>query len=283
MTSTADAAGPCRHVGSPPIDVVERAAEAISSLASHPDVLAQYGISAGEFSSALPAAIESVRGSMSASNADRRVFLHGVLQHVVDRGLATSVTTPEYGSDTIYRLGVPNVGQVAIIQKGCPDGAHSSVRWSAPDWASETYLWWLCSSMKMHAGEHVAKGVNRLRQRFFSEQPGTVSGIIFHNQLCGTAQRPCPKDSKAVWISGQLVPVPCIYTMPERAPEADEWNWRGDRSLVFPSVLLNAFGVEEQEIGAYTGFVGFQRRKSGALRTGITTRFGAGRSSTYRN
>lgn len=283
MTSAADAAAPCRHVGSPPAAVVERAAQAIQSLASHPDLLARYGLSPSEFSSALPAAIESVRGSMSASNADRRQFLVGVLEHIVSRGLATSVSAPAYGDDTVYRLNVPSIGAVAIIQKGCPDGAHSSVRWSVPEWADETYLWWLCSSMKMHTGEHIAKGVNRLRQRFFSDAPDVLSGVIFHNELCGTSQRPCPKTSKTALIDGQIVPAPCIYTLPERNADVSMWNWSGDRTLKFPNVLLQAFDVAAAEADTFAGFVGFQRKANGALRTTITTRYGAGCSSTYRS
>jgi hypothetical protein len=279
----AESAAPCRHVGSPPPAVVERAAEAIRSLATHPDVLARHGISASEFVSAFPAAIESVRGSMSASNGERRQFLAGVLGHLLDRGLATHVSVPAYGDDTVYRLSVPGVGRVAVIQKGCPDGAHSSVRWSVPDWADETYLWWLCSSMKAHPGEHIAKGVGRLRQRFFTDAPGTLSGVIFQNEMCGSSQRPCPKQERAAIIGTQRVPAPCIYSMPERDNDANSWNWTGDRDLKFPTILLEAFGVSVTEAASFVGFIGFQRRDHGALRTTITTRFGAGRSSTFRS
>lgn len=284
FTREATKAAPCRHVGSPAPALVDRAADVIKSLAAHPELLAKYGISPGEFTSAFPAAIESVRGSMSASNADRRNFLSSVLEHLVNRDLATRVSVPVYGSDTVYRVDVPSIGAVAIIQKGCPDGAHSSVRWSAPDWAPETYLWWLCSSMKVHPGEHIVKGINRLRQRFFSDATDFLSGVIFHNELCGTAQRPCPKQAKAALIDGRMVPAPCIYAMP--APAADRensWNWSGSRSLKFPSVLLQAFDVTDLEANAFTGDIGFQEKDNGALRTTVTSRFGAARSSTYRS
>jgi hypothetical protein len=281
--SGAQAVAPCRHVGSPPVAVVQRAAEAIKLLAEHPDVLASYGLSASEFTSALPAAIESIRGSMSASNARSRHFLTSLLNHLVAQGLVTSVSTPTYGEDTVYRLDVPNLGAVAIIQKGCPDGAHSSIRWSVPDWAQETYLWWLCSSMKAHPGEHISRGVNRLRQRFFSDSPGVLSGVIFQNELCGSGLRPCPKQDRSARIGDGSVPAPCIYAMPERDDHGSSWNWNGERKLRFPVVLLEAFGVPSIDVDAFVGFVGFQRRDSGALRTTITSRFGAGRSSTVRN
>ena len=284
MTTEMDAAAPCRHVGAPSKAVLDRTVEAIRSLANHPEVLAQYGISPSEFASALPSAIESARGSMSASNADRREFLLGVLTHIVRRGLATSVSKPDYGDDTVYRLDVPSIGAVAIIQKGCPDGAHSSVRWTVPDWAQETYLWWLCPSLKGHPGEHIAKGVNRLRGKFFAERASRpLSGVIFHNDTCGTAQRPCPKQSGAVEIDGRLLPAPCVYTMPEREADGNEWNWAGGRQLEFPAVLLQAFDVKPRDADRFTGFVGFQRKDNGVIRTSVTTRYGAGRSSTYRS
>lgn len=283
MASDADAAAPCRHVGSPPPPVVEKVAEVIQALASHPELLARYGVSSDEFRSALPAAIESIRGAMSAGNAERRHFLRSVLNHLKDRGLVASVTEPAYGSDTVYRLGVPSIGSVAIIQKGCPDGAHSSENWTEPDWADETYLWWLCPSLKSNPGEHIQKGVNRLRRRFFADPSSTLSGIIFHNELCGTRQRPCPKLERSALIDGQIVPSPCIYAMPSRDSDSGGWNWRGSRDLRFPAILLQGFDVAPSESALFTGFVGFQRKQNGVARTTITTRFGAGRSSTYRS
>lgn len=279
----AESAASCRHVGAAPPAVVHRAAEAIKLLATHPEVLAQHGLSASEFASALPAAIESIRGSMSASNASSRQFLTSLFDYVVERGLATSVSIPAYGDDTVYRLDIPGIGAVAVIQKGCPDGAHSSVRWSIPDWADETYLWWLCSSMNAHPGVHITKGVNRLRQRFFSENPGTLSGIIFQNELCGSSLRPCPKRDRVTLISTNRVPPPCIYTMPSRKDDVSSWNWTGNRRVKFPAVLLEAFDIASSDTETFVGFVGFERRDDGALRTTITTRFGAGRSSTYRS
>lgn len=280
----AEAAAPCRHVGAPPPAVVDRVTRAIQSLAVDSRFLAQHGISPAEYTTALPAAIESLRGRMAASNADRREFVGRILQHMLDLGLITGITAPSYGSDTVYRVEVPDLGSVAVIQKGCPDGVHSSVRWSVPDWAHETYLWWLCSSTNMHPGGHISKGVNRLRQRFFSDAPDVLDGIIFHNELCGGSTRPCPKQARAVEIAGQATPPPCIYVMPERdgSPSGD-WNWGATRRVMFPAIMLSAFGIGETEADSYVGNVGFQQRSNGNVRTTVTARFGAGRSTTFRN
>lgn len=279
---TAATAAPCRHAGTPPESVVERVSALVASLASDEDYLAAKGLSSDEYTRALPTAIERLRGSWAASNAERRKFLVTVFEEMRERGLISKLEMPQYGDDTIYRLTVSGFGDVAVIQKGCPDGAHSSVRWTKPTWAVETYLWWLCSSPASEPGEHVAKGINRLRQRFFSDAPDTLDGVIFHNELCGSAQRPCPKVNCAIAVGRFQTPPPCIYVMPERNPEAAEWNWDGHRTVHFPSILLSMFGIGSEASVAYVGYVGFQRR-GGSLRTTIASRFGPGRSTTFRS
>ena len=259
--------------------MVERAVEALLAISSRPELLARHGLSTDEFTSAFPAAIEALRGRKSASNADRRQFVAEMLQHLVDRGVAGSVTTPEYGSETVYRVDSPDWGPIAIIQKGCPDGVHSSVNWSVPEWAEETYLWWVCSSLKMHPGEHIAKGVARLRKQFRERNGPFLSGVIFHSDLCGGPNRPCPKMGYGQVINGKSVPPPCIYVLPRRGDgtqHADEM-----RELHFPRALLRAFQVTDADL--YTGEVAFHERQNGAVRTTISARFGAGRSSIFRS
>lgn len=191
---------------------------------------------------------------------------------------------PRYGDDTIYRLSVPGIGNVAIIQKGCPDGQHSSVNWSRPIWATEAYLWWLCSSMTVEPGVHVWKGIGRLRQRFFSNAPDNIDGIIFHNELCGSPNRPCPKANSSIQINGKSVPPPCLYVMPERNIDIDAtvWNWDGYRTVRFPRVLHEMFGISSSNSPAFTGHVGFQRRGS-EMRTTVSCLFGPGRSTSHRS
>ena len=284
MGKSSAAAAPCRHVGAPSDAVIDRTVEVLAALGDHPDVLARFGISSNEYTSALPAAIESLRGKMSASNSGRRAFLHRLLEHLVSRGVATSVVAPDYGEDTVYRVEVPSIGAVAIIQKGCPDGVHSSSKWKVPSWAVETYLWWVCPSLKAHPGEHIARGVNRLKAKFISEDGDDVlSGVIFHNETCGSALRPCPKQAMSISIDGEVVPPPCVYTMPARDSHGASWNWNGDREVKFPAVLLSAFGIRSEEADTYTGFVGFQRKSADSTRTVITTRYGPARTSSHRS
>lgn len=279
-----DNAAPCRHAGVPNPEVQHKVAEAIHSLGRHPEVLARYGITPDEYAAALPSAIESIRGRKSANRTQSRNFLAQLLQHLVKLGLVESLETPAYGSDTVYRLSVAGLGPVAIIQKGCPDGKHSSQTWSAPEWAVETYLWWLCSSPSMHPGAHVAKGVARLRNKWLSDDVDSLHGVIFHNEICGTADRLCPKMDKSIYIDGQWVPPPCIYTMPEpRSNSETSWNWNSEREAEFPKILLRAFGIAQDSTYLYTGAVGFRQRTQDAYNTNITARFGVGRTTRFRS
>ncbi|GGZ21881.1 hypothetical protein GCM10010387_13760 [Streptomyces inusitatus] len=257
-------------------------AQLIRNLGGQTEVLTRHGLSQDEFVAALPGAIERIRGSKSAGVADRKAFLTALLQGLVNRGIVSRLQTPRHGSDTVYRLTVQGVGDVAIIQKGCPDGAHSSVRWSVPDWADETYLWWLCDSMKYQPGEHVAKGVNRLRQRFFGDLPDTLDGVIFHNELCGGPERRCPKQGYSVDLGGVIVPPPCVYVMPDRDQGATEWNWDGGTPRRFPALLLSAFGISAAQAPSFIGHVGFQRRGR-EDHSVIVSRFGPAQVTKYRS
>lgn len=273
---------PCRHAGVPLPAIIDKVRLAIESLGTHEEYLAALGLTADEYRNALPLAIEQIRGSKSASSGNRREFMIELLESMRARDLIDGLQTPDYGKDTVYRLSIAHYGDVAVIQKGCPDGAHSSVRWTQPDWARETYLWWMCSSLSAEPGEHVAKGVNRLRQRFFSETPGVLDGVIFFNEICGTPLRPCPKSGLSAYLGERPVPPPSIFVMPDRVSGSEEWNWDGARKPVFPGVLLSMFGIENEDAAAYTGHVGF-RRRGADIRTTITSRFGPGRSTTYRS
>ncbi|MEJ2855028.1 MULTISPECIES: hypothetical protein [unclassified Saccharothrix] len=279
---TMEAAAPCRHAGAPPEEIVERVSQLIRGLAAEDEILSRHGLSVDEFAGALPMAIEALRGRTSASNAQRREFLRNLFTAMLDKKLISALAVPKYGADTVYRLTVDGFGDIAVIQKGCPDGAHSSRTWEAPEWAEETYLWWLCPSLKSHPGEHVVKGVNRLRKRFFSDREGELDGVVFHNELCGTAERICPKASSSITINGELVPPPCIYVMPSRSGDGPDWNWKGEQTRVFPEILLRLFGVPSESANAYIGHIGFQERAN-SIATRVTANYGPGRSTKFRS
>jgi hypothetical protein len=256
--------------------------EILNTLGADRAFLTSKGLTPDEYRAALPLAIQKVRGSGSAQTADKRSFLRAIFDKMLEKGLISDVQDPEYGQDTVYRLTAPGFGDIAIIQKGCPDGAHSSLNWSAPEWAKETYLWWLCSSLSYEPGVHVAKGINRLRQRFFTKPLDVLDGVIFHNEMCGSSGRPCPKQGYAIEVGGQSVPPPCVFVMPRPADGVNEWNWNGRESRYFPKLLLSLFGIDQEQSPSFIGSVGFQKR-GGNIRVSIGSASGPGLSTSYRS
>lgn len=270
---------PCRHAGVPPPEIVDAVARVIRELSSDSAFLQSRGLTADEYISALPTAIETMRGRGSASNSARRDFLSGLLEMMVTRGLVAEVQKPKYGDNTVYRLVMPDHGDVAVIQKGCPDGKHSSETWEAPDWASETYLWWVCSKLQYNPGEHVAKGVTRLRRRVVKDGGDKLDGVVFHNDLCGTPERPCPKASRSIDLVGTKTPPPCLYLLPGR-DISDGCEARATRRLTFPILLLRLFEIAPEGASDYLGRIEFLEngRRSGSK---IVSRYGPARKLIY--
>ena len=115
-----------------------------------------------------------------------------------------------------------------------------------------------------------------------SSAPDTIDGVIFHNELCGTPSRPCPKSANAIEIDGRLVPPPCLYVMPDRVEDAGEWNWGGHREVLFPRMLFAMFDIPTGQSSSYTGHIGFKRRGT-EVRSTVSCHFGSGRSTNYRS
>lgn len=274
-------AAPCRHRGAPPDDLVNQVVDFLRMKVSQDvEYLARHGLTADEYALAFSAAVERMRGSSAASNRPRREFAENIIKHLAASDQVRGYDVPRYGDDTVYRVTLTNGRQIGVIQKGCPDGAHSSTRWTRPEWADELYLWWVCSSLNMHPGEHIWKGVSRVRNKVRAEDHNQLDGFIFFNSQCGSPERPCPKAPR-VAVNGADLPPPCIYVFPHWENETTDINWRGAQRRVFPAVLLSAFGIGATGAGDYVGYVGF-RNTGSTVRTEITSRFGPAKATTAR-
>lgn len=276
-------AAPCRHRGVPSAQVVNQVLTLLSqSLAEDSAYLAANGLTPTEYMDALPTAVEHLRGSMAASNQSRRDFVGAVIKQLVDSGAIERFQVPKYGEHTIYRLFLKDGKQVGLIQKGCPDGAHSTVNWARPDWADELYLWWVCDSKKFEPGEHVWKGVGRVRSKVSKPGADQLDGVIFYSDQCGTADRPCPKIGRAISREGVQFPPPCIYVFPKWDHSQANLNWRGEEQRVFPAKLLQAFGIPEAEVAKFTSYVGFRLLGPTVTSTEITNRYGTAKATSAR-
>lgn len=253
-----------------------------SALPVDRDYLQEHGLSPEEYTQAFPTAIQKLRGRMAASNRRRRDFVEEVVNLLAERGVVDRYEKPKYGRDTIYRLFMSGGTQVGLIQKGCPDGRHSSVTWSRPSWADELYLWWVCGSKNAEPGEHVWMGVTRVRGKVSAPGEDQLDGLIFYNELCGTPDRPCPKLEYAVERSGLKLPPPCIYVFPRWESGQGNLNWRGDVQRAFPSRLLSAFGIDAAQAPNFIGYVGFRLSGGTVTNTEITGRYGTSKATTAR-
>jgi hypothetical protein len=253
-----------------------------SSLATDKAYLESHGLTPEEFVHALPTAVERLRGRMAASNQKRRDFVEEVVNLLVDAGVVLRYQRPKYGDDTVYRLFMRGGMQVGLIQKGCPDGKHSSVAWSRPYWADELYLWWVCDSKNVEPGEHIWKGITRVRGKVSIPEEDQIDGLIFYNQLCGTPDRPCPKLDHAVERNGLKLPPPCIYVFPRWEPGQSSLNWRGEAQRAFPAQLLSAFGISQDQAANFTGHVGFRISGETVTSTEVTSHYGTSKATTAR-
>lgn len=259
MNLETDEAAPCRHAGVPSEWIVERIIRLFEQdIARDSDLLKKCGLSAEEYQSAYPVAVERIRGRISATDEPKRAFVDQVLEEGVARGFFRSIKLEPSKLTKAYRVKLASGGTAAIIRKGCPDGNHTT-RWDRPSWADELYLWWLCPQSRVHEpGTSVWKGITRIRKKIASEPQNQLDGVIFFDPLCGTPERPCPKTAFALTIDGVRCPPPCIYVMPHIADiDNARLNWRGERKVCFPSALLATFGVPEQQHASYLGFVGY--------------------------
>lgn len=281
MTLETDKAAPCRHAGVPAEWMVERVIRLFEQdIARDPDFLKKCGLSAEEYQSAYPVAVERIRGRLSASDEPKRAFVDQILDEGVAKGLFRSARLEASELTKVYRVELASGGTVAIIRKGCPDGNHTT-RWDRPGWADELYLWWLCPQSRVHdPGTSVWKGITRIRKKIASEPRNQLDGVIFFDPLCGTPERPCPKTAFGLMLDGIRCPPPCIYVAPHVAGAlSGRLNWRGERRVSFPSALLAIFGVPEAEHASYQGFVGYEVDGQNIKTIRVTNNYGGGRTT----
>ncbi len=283
MNSDTDGVAPCRHPEVPPDWLVDKVVRLIEQeLPADEVVLGKHGLSAAEYTSAYRAAVERLRGRLSATDRAKRQFVERVLDAGVQAGHFRTVGLEKEEQTRVYRVQLRTGMLVGLIRKGCPDGNHST-RWARPDWADELFLWWLCPRSSAHEpGTGIWKGVSRLKKKVLAEPKNQLHGVIFFDAACGSPQRPCPKDAFGMDIDGIRYPPPCVFTLPPVSePQVSPRNWRGEVSAHFASSLLSLFGVPDSEVERHTSFVGFGVPRGPATRTRITNRYGDGRVCSH--
>lgn len=258
---------PCRH-GVSPADV-DRVKVLLTDLhVDAPALLAERGISVDGYPMLLRAAIESLRGTSSATTTEKRRFLEAILDHGVAASVFSAWEFVGTAGRQDYRVRLPNETVVGIEAKGCPDGNNTTI-WDRPGWANEFVVWSMCpESLVHHPGHGVWSGVStRLMPKLAAERErGRVDAFIFWDGRCGSSLRQCPKEfgitgglrATATDVPGQdgrqWLPPPCIYLFPDAPPNVRN-NKRPRVHTVadshFARALLNLFEVPTDQQARY--------------------------------
>lgn len=266
---------PCQH--SFPSHKIDPVKEIITSLpTTSPHLLTEKGIEPDAWIPLLRAAIESLRGTASATGRDKRRFIAAILNHCKNGGFITSWEFVGSGGRQDYKVVLPSGKSVGIEAKGCPDGNNTTI-WDRPTWAEEFIVWSLCpESLAHHPGRGMWSGIsNRLMPKIAAERK-LVDAYIFWDGRCGTTLRKC---HKGYGVYGELrrnasehpgqegkedwVPPPCIYLFPRSIPSVHKNPHppvHTTRTCEFAAALLNAFGVPESEHHLYTHEASIQAR-----------------------
>lgn len=258
---------PCRHAEiRESVDRVKGILQELPVLA--PDLLSSRGVAPDDYPALLSAAVESLRGTASATTTDKSRFIRAVLDYAKSRDLIKGHTFTGAGARQDHRVELLDGTLVAVEAKGCPDGNNMNI-WDRPGWAQEFIVWSQCpESLVNQPGRGVWSGLGtRLLPKVAAERH-VVDAMIFFDGRCGSNERRCPK---AYGVTGPLrtnatgipsqddkerswLPPPCIYLLPKSPPHIAN-NPRPSlhtlESCKFAKMLLDLFNVPEPEQASY--------------------------------
>src|ERR1035438_9763243 len=187
--------------------------------------IGSHGLTREEFeaSGIFQAAIESIRGTKSATMLDKRKFVRSVLEYLRDRAEISSWKSSGSRDRHDFEIQFPDGRTCVIETKGCLDGNNTNI-FTRPPNADEFVIWSLCQNPGSDMGHNVWSGIHtRLGPEIISEHK-QVDGLIVWDMLCGTDKRTFPKlaarPSRGTELShGTTVPPPCLYLFPRTIPD----------------------------------------------------------------
>jgi hypothetical protein len=189
-------------------------------------------------------AIESIRGTFSATMRPKREFVQHVLNYLQDGNFISEWVFTEDGNRNDYRVIMPS-GRIAVIDlKGALDGNNTNI-FERPAEADEFVIWSVSTNEGGDPRRNAWSGIHtRLSAEMISRRQ-QVDGAIIWGMLCGGAGAPCPKllastgDARLTTVGPFNVPPPCIYMFPATAPAANSPSTPGQPLTNVE--LLNAF------------------------------------------
>lgn len=271
---------PCRHQ----LDnaMVERLKEVLTDLPRYaPELLDEHNLDPTTYPLLFRTAVESIRGSFSASTRAKEQFTEKVLDHLVQEGQIKCWDFVGSERRQDYRVEMEDDYVVSIEAKGCGDGNNMTI-WDRPAWADEFVIWSQCpDSLKHNPGRGVWSALStRIIPDIIARQT-VVDMFMFFDGRCGSALRRCPKEygvhgslrSEATDIPGQddcdWLPPPSLYLLPRTVPDPltnTHPPLHTLHSCRFANALLTAFGVPQEQHREYVNWVrvAMDQRKDGA-------------------
>jgi hypothetical protein len=263
---------------------VKRVKELLTSLPrSAPDALASARIKASEYPLLLSAAVESLRGTASATTTPKRRFCGAVLDHMARTGHIVEWEFLGSSGRQDYRVVLPGGYRVAIEAKGCPDGNNMTI-WERPSWAREFVVWSQCpDSLRHHPGVGVWKGIATRLLPHTTAKRELVDALVFYDGRCGSDLRRCPKlhgvngplRKAATDIPGQdgraWLPPPSVYLFPSTIAHPTNDPCPVVHTLEdcrFARAMLSAFHVPrpQQEALCHWARIELDQRKDGVYK-----------------
>lgn len=252
----------------------QRIQDYAETLRTDAHTLGNHGLSEREFYfTVFRGAIERIRGQNSASMSKKREFVRLVLNHLQDLKLIREWVSSGGKDRHDYTITMAS-GKVSVVElKGCLDGNNTNI-FHRPANAQEFVVWGLCQNAGGDPNRNAWSGIHTRLGAQIAARGARVDGLMIWDMLCGTADRPCPKQLAAperFTVVGQYrLPPPCVYVFPATIPHV-----RNNPSAVaqnlsdvqFLGAMHQAFGGHDAEVN----FVDFTMKPRGAERLRKTT------------
>ena len=174
------------------------------------------------------AAVESIRGSFSATVREKKRFAEAVLDYLRECGLIAGWRGKGSERRQDYQVDFPDGYKVCVELKGAGDGNNLTI-WERPPWAEEFVVWSQNPhSLKNHPGSSVWSVLSvRLMPKILVEKQNVDAFIMFDGR-CGSALRPCPKS---FGVEGAL--------------RAEATDIPGQNNRAWPSTAKHLFDAEK--------------------------------------
>lgn len=185
--------------------------------------IGEHGLTETEFwrTGLFRGAIEKLRGTQSATTAEKQAFVSDVLSWLGKQGIIESWRSAATAERHDYEVIMPSGRVCAIEAKGCLDGNNTNIYQRPPN-ADEFVIWSLCQNPGADPRHNAWSGIHTRLSAEIIHKGELVDALIVWDDLCGTLGRPCPKladPSRATRISDRSVPPPCIYLFPRTVPD----------------------------------------------------------------